>query len=183
MGIVVYRKTKPRIGGPLPPLVLFDAGLSEEHSIENEITDEPVEDGYRTDGVITRPRVVRITGIVSSGHPLPRLGRSGDPITGITRGSNKLHIRAWRQLVQLFELRELVDIVTPIEAYENMVGQSARAPRAKTDGTSFRFSLVFRSVEVARIDDVSDFSPELAELGGDVDDLGAQGLSPASGVG
>lgn len=55
MALAIFTKTKPAIG-----TLIADASVREEHSVENEITEEPIEDGTTVnDHILTLPR--RIT--------------------------------------------------------------------------------------------------------------------------
>lgn len=193
MAVTLFQRKIPRIGGPiLPPIVLFDASIREGHLIENEITVEPVEDqGFRTDGVVTRPRPITLVGVVSSANPVSRGPPSPDigVFAGIgqlgvfsSRLSNRIHLQAWKKVVEIVELKIPVDVVTTVERMSGMMPRRASVDRVKEDGTSLQIMVEFQKFRKSLVDDLSNLTEEVAALGGEVEDLGAQGFGEVIGA-
>jgi hypothetical protein len=64
MGIALFTKQKPQIG-----TLILDASIREDHSLETEITDNPIEDGsVVTDHVLVLPRRVSLE-VVATSNP------------------------------------------------------------------------------------------------------------------
>lgn len=121
---------------------LLDVNISEEHSLESEVTDHPVEKGADiTDNVRVKPDVVNIESIVSD-SPLGEVARKRTPGTLPTEEAIAL-LRAIRKA------REPVAIETSLGRYENMVMQSLSIPRNSQVGVSaLQFRATFKQVEV-----------------------------------
>jgi hypothetical protein len=120
---------------------LLDINVSEEHQLESEVTDHPVERGGDiTDNVRPKPIVVTVESLVSD-SPLGFVAQSRTPGTLPTDEALAL-------LRRIRQSREPVAIETSLGRYENMVLQSLRIPRNAEVGThALQFSAVFKQVE------------------------------------
>jgi hypothetical protein len=141
-------KTKARIGpfasAELLPtgVVEMDASIEELHVHTNQITQFPVEEGVDiADHVRRQPDRIMIRGIVTE-----------DPITlgggfGTGRSTD-----AYFELVAMLNEATVVEVVTSLRQYENMVVESMEVPRDKNRGNAAEMTINMRellTVEVA----------------------------------
>ncbi len=125
----------------------------EEHRLDLATTEHPVESGNElTDNAVKRRERLRLQGWVSDLLPAP--GNTHN----VERASD-----TWNEIVQLFEARTPIDVITTLRTYRNMLIARAVAPVDKTTGyRSLRFTIdlvevLFTDTELSRIsDDVVD---------------------------
>lgn len=162
--IRLFSFANPRIG----PIVL-DASLSESHSVDVRITDNPVElGGDVSDHAQVQPRRVQIDGVVVS---FPNSLLPVAPF-GFTR-----HIKAWRMLRDMGLRHEVVDVVTTLEIYPRMMIESLRTQR--TPERALRVTIVMRQLEVAFVDVAQQLADAMQDMGLGQAELGAQGTQAA----
>ena len=132
----VYRQQRTLI-----PLLehLVDGYPSEEHQLTLGTTDNPVESGSTlTDNAVKRRERLRLQGWVSDIMPAPGLSVSPGRPTD-----------TWQEIIQLFENKTLLTVVTPLRVYRNMVIVRAVAPRDKHTGAALRFTIDLAEVLLA----------------------------------
>ena len=145
-----------------PGILTLDASIEEVHSLENAITQFPVEKGIDiADNVVNQPRRLEITGEVSD-TPVEFFGFVSPP------GQLSPTVTSWDTIQQLWRNRQPFDVVTAFKVYRNMMIESSVAPRNRSVGRKLVFTASLREIEIvsteptlALIDDAMD----LADLG------------------
>lgn len=114
--------------------VFLDATLTENHRYTSRVTNFPVEDGrVISDHLIKDPEEVEITGIVSD-TPLSILSTFNRSVS------------AFNRLIDVYNNKELITVVTGIKTYTNMAMTSMNVPRDVQSGQSLTFSMSFQKV-------------------------------------
>lgn len=119
----------------------IDVAVTEEHTFDSEVTDNPVEaDADITDHVRNRPEVVRVEGIVSD-HPLTAMRelRTGTLLPSEDAFVNLLVIR---------ENKEPVTLETSLQVYHKMMLQNLTIPRSAAQSGGLFFSATFKKAEL-----------------------------------
>lgn len=129
----VYRQQKTEI-------LLFagrvDGYPNEEHQLTLGTTENPVESGSMlTDNAVKRRDRLRLEGWVSDLLPAPGLTASPDRATDV-----------WGEIIQIFKNRTVLEVVTPLHLYKNMMIVRAIAPRNKRTGRALRFTIDLREM-------------------------------------
>ena len=129
---------------------VIDGFDTEEHRLSLETTEVPVEDGSPlTDNVVKRPDELRLTGVTSDVF-LPEgvqfNGNLGDRSTV-----------AWQTIRELMISRELVNVVSHLHEYRNMIIRNCTAPVDVSTGAALVFSMdikeiLFADTELTRFD-------------------------------
>ena len=148
---LLFRKSKTKIGA-----LELDATLSEQHRSEVEVTDNPVEKGAAvSDHARSKPDVVTIEGVVSNFAPpsveaQPQQWTAPNGVTWISRSEADMERagRAYAELLELKENAQLVQVVTALRTYENMVLVSLDVPRDTGTGKALRFTATFRQIRL-----------------------------------
>lgn len=138
---------------------LVDAIISENHELDNEVTEYPVESGADiTDNVRPKPLVVTMECLISN-TPIGTMaaarqksGQIGEVITSTGAGSDVTDHTptddCYQHLKQIRDKREPVKIVTTLETYDNMVLRSLSIPRETGRGDELRFTAEFQQVQI-----------------------------------
>lgn len=119
--------------------IVLDATVEESHQYDATVTDHPVEEGgFVTDHVYENPRMVTVSGEITD-----------SPVTifSILNGLSNRRIEAKDQLLALYELKEIVVLVTGLEIYTDMVMQSLSFPRNQETGQRLQFTAEFKQVK------------------------------------
>lgn len=115
-------------------LVVFDALLTENHEYNSRVTNYPVENGrIISDHIIKEPEIVNINGIVS------------DTPLNIFSAFNR-SVNAFERLVEVYNRREPVTVITGIKIYTNMVMTNLSVPRNIQSGQSLNFSITLQKI-------------------------------------
>lgn len=123
-----------------------DISQSESHERSNLVTKNPIESGADvSDHIQIQPAKLTISGIVSA-TPVQILGLGG----GNSRVSD-----AYSALKNIATERELVDITTGIEVYQNMALVTLTVPRDRETGRSMRFTALFEEIFIVESQVVS----------------------------
>lgn len=149
---LLFNVTQTEIGS-----VTVDATLSQEHTSAADVTDHPVEDGADvSDHVRVRAPRVRLTGVVSN-TPLVASNFTGDDRAGAT----------WQDLLGLQHTGALIDVVTSLDTYDNMVIEELSATRDAQRGDSLHFTAVLKRITKAVTQVVAAPAPDAppAQLG------------------
>jgi len=148
---LLFKKTKGSVG-----LVEFDATLSETHNKSVQLTDHPVEAGADiTDHVRRQPEEISINGIVSN-TPIVFLASifAASPIKDdLTRPSDRAGL-AYAELKRLMDDGEVVDVITTLREYENMVITSMSVERSAATGNVLNASLSLREIVLVETETV-----------------------------
>lgn len=147
-----YRKDGYSVGA-----VELDLILSENHSKEAEVTENPLQDGRAvSDGIYLRLREGTLTGLVSN-HSLKHTEQLSEQTSEAIMDladAKPLKNRAaetWEELKATMDRRELVTIVTALEVYENVAITRISAPRDGDSGDAQEFEISFKQVETVKL--------------------------------
>jgi len=120
-----------------------DATLSENHTYSSTVPQYPVDSGYSiSDDIIQNPIILRINGIVSSASP------TGD--VSIYRADDAL-----QSMLDIYNNREPITIVTSVRTYENMAMTNLDIPRDSNSGESFFFNATFQQIILSDVEVVT----------------------------
>lgn len=166
--IQMFNFARPQVG----PIV-FDGTLQEDHGIEIDVTEEPVEEGgLVADHRIVRPRALKLVGVLLA-----------FPDSILPPFSFSRHVTLWKRLVQLATLGDLHDVITTLEIHTAMTITYVRT--VKGDGgrnaNGLDVEVGLRKFEFARIDVAQQIADAAQDLALGQAELGAQGtLAQAS---
>ena len=140
---ILFRMPQSSIGG-----ITMDVALSETHTAQSEISENPIETGESVaDHVRLMPLELEIEGIISD-SPITVLG----PITGIFStitkilGNTSRSIDGYNQLLTLWKTREPFVVVTGLKVYENMILTNLSVPRNAQNANAIQFTATMRQV-------------------------------------
>ncbi|NIY14221.1 MAG: hypothetical protein GWM98_04710 [Nitrospinaceae bacterium] len=143
---LIFGITKAQIG-----VLQLDASIEERHSIEVDITDSPIEDGsIVSDHIRRRPKVIEINGIVTN-TPITFFASltAPSPLTSDFLPSDDRVEAAYSEIERLADVGEIVDVITTLKKYSNMVVQSANFTRNVQNGNILSCSIVCREMIIA----------------------------------
>ncbi|MCA9681133.1 MAG: hypothetical protein KC457_02990 [Myxococcales bacterium] len=164
MPLVFFRQdTRPRIGEVVP-----DGLVSDQHLLEHELTDSPVESGaVITDHVLRLPRPLQIT--VAAAKIPARI----DEVSSPTR-----HHATWRDLLELAARRQPVTIITSLDRYENMILRRVGTSRTSAaDASRLLIDIEAREIETAEVDELANLAPQITDIAQAQVDQGSQGTT------
>ena len=170
---VLYREHKRGQIGRLE----LDATLSYTNKYTNEVTSFPVEDGSNiSDHIRNKPFELTLTGFISD-TPIKIKEGLADLLVSGTRGSRVA--ASYVELKNIWESRDVVDVITGLEVHSDMALVSLSVPRSPRDGHSMRFSATFRKITKAVTELVTLPNPaeEVANLATAPANVGAQASS------
>jgi len=174
-----------------------DATISENHRFNSLVTANPIEDGsIISDHIVNLPVVLDMEGrftdtpfgfipsIIATGVGSLTQALSAEA-AGAAAGVVAIAVAAsllsetrpslakskFQFLVALQVARDVIDVVTGLQTYQNMVIESLSAPRVARDGASLRFNATFREILVAG--DVSESNRKRI-----IDSLWASAITP-----
>ena len=128
-----------RIGG-----YLLDASITEEPSLEAEVTEYPVESGaVITDHTQLKPVTLELEFVVSD-TPIGKV--ASERAAGVVPSSE-----ARQKLEDLWRARKPVTVITGTRTYENMVLTSLRFPRDKDTGDALRGSASLQQLTIVEV--------------------------------
>ena len=139
----------------------LDASLKEDHDLEVDVTDHPVETGASvSDHARPKPREVTIEGVVSN-TPLSTLqARQAQTAEGTSilstagqpavRGKPGWAESAFATLEALWTVPKLITIVTGLKTYDNMLLTSLKVPRDDKTGDVLKFTAKFKQVRLVK---------------------------------
>lgn len=143
---LLFKKTRAIVG-----IVQFDASLSESHASTISVTSHAIEAGSTiTDHVFKNPELIEITGVVSN-TPIVFLADvlADSPLT-TARGISQTRVDdAYNELLRVQKSGELVEVVTSLRNYSNMLLESVTVDRDATLGNVLRTRVTLREVLVA----------------------------------
>jgi len=144
-------------------IITCDVVTEEEHNMEAEATQYPIEDGSNiSDHVVNRGKTIRIDGMVSD-----------DPITvlqtgfldrnisgivplsiksklgyGLSGDSGKPSKETFDQFEKIYDEKRPVTLITGLKKYENMIMESSTMPRSSQTVRSLKFTCIFRQINI-----------------------------------
>lgn len=124
----------------------IDAALSEDHTLANDVTSDPVEGGSdTTDNVRILPDEVSYECVVSD-HPMGEIAslRAVDGLFSTAKPSVDAH----RRMRELRKSRKPVTVIDSLGAHENMMVVVVGILRKAEGGQSLRFTLKFKQIEI-----------------------------------
>lgn len=160
--IQLFNSARPQVG----PIVL-DATLQEDHSIEAEQTEDPIEEGgLVSDHRIVQPRPLRIVGVVVAA-----------PASFLAPGGFTRPQKVWRRFRDMLNRGDVVDVITTLELYPSMSLMRVATTKSAGGGSAngLEIELVLRRVEFARIDVAQNIADVAQDLALGQAELGAQG--------
>lgn len=197
ISILVNRKTPVEIGA-----ITLDASVSQSHEYVNEITSYPVEEGFDiTDNVRQLPETLTIEGLVSN-SPIPNIGSINTSVT--QEDNSNRSIVAFQKFLEYMGFptalqpgqeqtttsndAQLIDIVTKLKTYTNMILKRLTIPRTRTTGNDLFFTAEFQQVhkaisETILIQNVSSLdgrAPGIEDQGPSKRDTGVQSTTQPS---
>jgi len=116
----------------------LDILVEQEHKLESEVTEHPVEDGFPVhDHVIRKPvKLSMVVGISQSPVTwLDKLGQKEDKV-----------VKALAEFKRIYKDAQPITIVTPTDVYENMVMTSAAFPRTVENKNLIRIPCEFTQI-------------------------------------
>ena len=122
-----------------------DGFFRETHKLGLGTTENPLESGSTlTDNAVKLRDKLTLEGMVSDLLPAPGISYSEDRAADV-----------WGSIVELFKNRTLLEVVTALRVYRNMIITSAEAPVSVRTGKSLRFTLelsemLFAATETGR---------------------------------
>lgn len=106
----------------------IDIFKTEVLTFENEVTEFPIQDGSLiSDHVVANPFKLRIEGVIPSNK-------------GILPFGGNRRDKVYEELIDLYESRELFDIVTGLDVFENMIFRSLAIDRQLDNAAGLEFS-------------------------------------------
>ena len=143
---LLFKKTRAVVG-----LVQFDASLSESHLSEADITDHPVEEGANiADHIRNRPDSIEINGVVTN-TPIAYLASltAKSPLTSDLGSVDDRVETAYQELLRIKNAGELVEVITSLRTYKNMVLKSVSVVRDQANGNILNTSVALREMLIA----------------------------------
>ena len=143
---LLFKKTRAVVG-----LVQFDASLSESHLSEADITDHPVEEGANiADHIRNRPDSIEINGVVTN-TPIAYLASltAKSPLTSDLGSVDDRVETAYQELLRIKNTGELVEVITSLRTYKNMVLKSVSVVRDQANGNILNTSVALREMLIA----------------------------------
>lgn len=155
----------------------IDCTINEKHERESPPTEFPLESGQSiTDNIIIKPFSLELTGIISD-TPINAIteiittlatavlppagviagGAAALALSKALAGADSPSISAYKQLLQLQELKEPFQVVTTLRVYNNMYVKNISVPRDAQTGQIliFTVSLVQLLIAVPQVVDIS----------------------------
>lgn len=147
-----YRKEGYSVGS-----VDIDLILSEEHSKDARVTENPLQDGRAvSDGIYLELREGSLTGLVSNHslkHAIPPDVQSAQALleqAESTTLENRAR-QAWEDLKAVMDAKEPVTIVTALEVYENVAITHIETDRDGDTGDALAIQVSFRQVQTVQL--------------------------------
>ncbi len=128
----------------------IDIATTEEHQLDSEVTEYPVEEGSDiADHVRARPIMVSLDCIVSNTPigPIADTRRAeGSVSDSELLAPSSPADDAYAKLVAIREAREPITITTSLKTYENMLLESLSIPRSARTGDALEFRASFKQL-------------------------------------
>lgn len=138
--------------------IRVDASIRENHSINGEVSEHPVESGADiVDHYSVKPRSISIEGTITNtpietGFPGQTAVAS---VTAIANGDEDPVANAWSEIERYFEQAVVLKITTSLKNYDNMVLVSIGVNRSASTGNELRFSLSAREIRIVSTEEAA----------------------------
>lgn len=131
----------------LDALFTSDLTISEEHRVQNQITDHKIEGGGNiSDNVRLLPRSFSVTGLITdTPSGLESLFIAPELINQLTQVPRRL--QAYNTLKSLAISGALLDVTTSLEIYQNMIIEDWHVPIDVNTGRAIKFFITFKEAE------------------------------------
>lgn len=150
--LIFGEPTKVGIGTSAVGLVELDCSVSEKHLADSDITDHPVEilegaTGTVADHVRELPETIEINGLVTN-TPILWLATlsSESPVTPGIPTTQRVDA-AYEKLRELKARAALIDVVTSLRTYNNMIIKSILITRERDTGNVLDCALTLREIK------------------------------------
>ncbi len=151
---LLFRKEPSQIGS-----IVLDCSVSEQHQADVDVTDSPVERGANiSDHARPKPETLTLEGLITnaplSRDPLsPSTAESlaGSIDTGFisrAQGDPTRAVSAYQDLRDLKDAGELIEVVTSLRSYSDMVLTNLSVPRDAKTGECLKFTATFKQIRV-----------------------------------
>jgi len=134
-------------------IVHIDASLKEDHILESVLTEFPVEKGsILSDHRVKKPKSLRMVGLISD-NPLGLIKFDGN-----MEHLNPLFSRskdAWHKLNDIYEKTELIEVITGLDVYKNMIFISLVANRTEETAGSLEFTATLKEINIIKSEDIT----------------------------
>lgn len=143
---LIIKKKKLTVG-----FVEFDCSVEEVHTDAVEKTEHPIEEGSDTSDHIRKlPSTIEVNGIVTN-TPLVFLAsvQAPSPVTDDIFPTNDRVGTAYKELREAQANGELVDVVTSLRKYKNMVIESISVIRNAQNGNVLNCSMLLSEMQIA----------------------------------
>jgi len=161
ISILVNRRKPQKIGN-----IELDATIRENHDFRNVVTSYPIEEGFDIgDHVRPQPENITIDGFITNTPPELLGGRSGeflfreDNSNRVQLAFNELLNISGRRVADVkegttvqFKKAEIIDLVTILQVYNNMVIVNLRFPVDRAGGQAQRFTATFKRLDKVQSD-------------------------------
>lgn len=169
-GIGIFKSSTPDIIG-----IGVDLRLSENHKADAQITNQPIEDGsIVSDHIILQPDVVEIIAEMSNFD------------SNNSQSIGERATTAWAEFKRAIQSRELFDVVTHHELYENMALESLGGEHVAPYTGKLALKLTFRKIDSTQLAVVavpeSQLASDVAKAGSSEVDGGRQVKKDISGL-
>jgi hypothetical protein len=162
MSVQIFRK----IDSKIVEVLVLDATLSHNIARTSTVTQYPIESGSKvSDHKQNDPIEFTVEGFVSN-TPVTLLASGALPSQDDTRSKT-----AYDALVQVFEGKELTQLQSELDVFDNMMLQSLEVPRDRTNFNALQFTAAFKEVRqigtrvVTLKDDVEKLAKPEEDLG------------------
>lgn len=140
-------------------VAIFDSTISEEHTFEIAIPDDPVETGVSlSDHAYAKPRQLRMEVAVSDAplqeRGVPIYDGNGTPSVQLARlwtngGDTRRSVFAWKYIVDKANQFSIFDVQTGLELYQNMMFVKGSASVTRDTAGCLRASLEMKQILIA----------------------------------
>ena len=139
----------------------IDAFLRVRHSMPNEVTSIPIEDGAEySDHIVTKAREISIEGFFGPTETRDYTAEEGDGLSSYLRSRM---LDKFAELERLRDARELVTVVTGLRVYYNMAILGIDIDRDVSVGHALPFSIQLRELEIVKSQTATIASSQLAQ--------------------
>ncbi len=162
MALKIYVSGRPRV----IQAVQLDMVESEDHGLNLELTEVPIEDGSAVnDHAIFEPRELRIT-----------VWASKAPGTAVPALPTR-HLKAWQRFKQLWESLTFLDVFTDLEPHKRMLITNVSTVRRLETTNAMGYTVTLRKPVFTDVDLTDNLADTVSDSGTGEDDLGTQGTA------
>jgi hypothetical protein len=170
MSVQIFRKVE----SDLVEVVVLDATLSHSITRTSTVTQYPIESGSKvSDHKQNDPKEVTVEGFVSN-NPVTLLA------SGLLSQQDETRSKtAYDALVQVFDNKDIVQLQSELEVFDDMMLQSLEVPRDRTNFHALQFTASFKKIRQVGTRVVT-LKTDVEKLAKPEEDLGKQNANAAS---